>query len=141
MEEIVAASRQKPRIWTSVLSGISALALLLALASVFGVTAHAVVQRVPEIAVRMALGAAPRDIMWLVMHRATPLLAVGVTVGAATAWLLTGLISPLLFGLSAREPLVFVAASAAVLGTGLLATYAPARRASRVAPADALRPF
>jgi putative ABC transport system permease protein len=141
MEEIVAASRQKPRIWTSVLSGISALALLLALASVFGVTAHAVAQRVPEIAVRMALGAAPRDIMWLVMHRATPLLAVGVTAGAATAWLLTGLISPLLFGLSAREPLVFVAASAAVLGTGLLATYAPARRASRVAPADALRPF
>jgi ABC-type antimicrobial peptide transport system permease subunit len=140
MDEVVAASREKPRIWTSVLSGVSALALLLAGASVCGVTAHSVAQRAPEIAVRMALGAALRDIMRLVMHRATPLLAMGVTAGAVTAWLLTGLMSPLVFGLSAREPLVFVAATGVVLAAGLLASYLPARRAAQVAPADALRP-
>jgi len=67
--------------------------------------------------------------------------AAGLGVAAATTISLTGLMSPLLFGLRAREPLVFVAAAAVVLGAGLLASYAPARRASRVALADALRPF
>ncbi|HSL69284.1 MAG TPA: FtsX-like permease family protein, partial [Longimicrobiales bacterium] len=114
-------------------------ALVLALSGVYGVMAYSVARRRREIGVRVALGARPRDVMRLVIGRAVLITAVGVVIGVLAALALTRLLTGLLWGVSVSDPLTFVATPLLLAGAALLASYVPARRATRVDPIIALK--
>jgi putative ABC transport system permease protein len=116
-----------------------ALALLLASIGLYGVASYAVSQRTREIGVRMALGAQPSSVVGLVLGHGMILVAAGLAIGLVAAYAAAGLMQSLVIGISPRDPVTF-AGTAAVLGViALLATYIPARRATRIDPLIALR--
>jgi putative ABC transport system permease protein len=136
----VVASTLSPQRFNLVLLGIFAVvALLLAAIGIYGVIAYSVTQRTHEIGVRVAVGAQPRDIVQLVLGESGRLVAAGTILGLAGAAILTRFISSMLFGVTARDPLTFLAVAALLAGVALLASYVPARRAMRVDPIIALR--
>jgi predicted permease len=114
------------------------LALALACVGLYGVMAYSVGQRTQEIGLRMALGAGPRAVLRLVLQQGLTLVGAGVALGVAGALGVSQLIQSLLFG-SARDPLSFIAASAALVAVAAIASFLPALRASRVDPLVALR--
>ncbi|HWI20041.1 MAG TPA: FtsX-like permease family protein [Vicinamibacterales bacterium] len=114
-------------------------ALVLAIAGVYGVMAYTVNQRVPEIGLRVALGASPSDVMRLVLREGALLVVIGLAVGAALSMAGAQFISGLLFGVSARDPIVFAAVSILVTFAALVACLVPGRRALGVDPLIALR--
>jgi predicted permease len=117
----------------------AAVALLLGVVGIYGVISYVATQRTREIGIRMALGAAERDVRQLFLRHGVLLSVVGIAAGLAGAAGLTRLMSALLFGVSPMDPATYAAVAAGLAGTALLASYLPARRASRVDPADALR--
>jgi len=117
----------------------SACALVLATLGVYGLMAYLVSQRTREIGIRLALGAESTDVVALVVGRGVWLAVVGVAVGSAAAIGLTRLLDGMLFGVTATDPIAFVSVMALTLIAALAATYVPARRALKVAPAVALR--
>jgi putative ABC transport system permease protein len=121
------------------LSGFSAVALVLCLLGLYGVLAHSVSTRGHEISIRMALGARPAQVLGLVMGQGLRWVVTGIVLGLATAWVLSRLVESLLFEVSAREPAYFVAAPVLLTLVALLASWLPARRAARIAPARALK--
>ena len=114
-------------------------ALLLAIAGVYGVMAYTVNQRVPEIGLRVALGASPRDVMSLVLREGGVLIVIGLAVGALLSFAGARFISGLLFGVSARDPIVFAGVSLLVAMAALGACLIPGRRALKIDPLLALR--
>ena len=114
-------------------------ALLLAVAGVYGVMAYTVSQRVPEFGLRVALGATPGDVLGLVLKDGGVLVAAGLALGTALTIGGSRLLSGLLFSVSARDPLVLVGVAALVALAGLGACLVPGRRALRVDPLLALR--
>lgn len=128
-----------PRFRTVLLVVFAVVALLLAIARVYGVMAYTVNQRVPEIGLRIALGASPRDVMGLVLGEGGVLVAIGLAVGAALSLAGARFISGLLFGVSARDPLVFAGVSVLVAIAALCACLIPGRRALKIDPLLALR--
>lgn len=125
---------------TLILLGIfSGLAVLLAAIGVYGVIAYSASRRVPEMAVRMALGAQRRDVLRLVLAQSGRIALAGIGVGVAAALALTRLMTGLLYGVSPFDPLTVVAAAALLGSIALLAGYLPARRAARVDPMRVLR--
>jgi putative ABC transport system permease protein len=139
LEEVVARSISEPRFYTVLLGAFAAMAVFLAALGIFGVLSYAVVQRSREIGIRVALGAHPGDVLWMVLAQAASLAAIGVLLGLAGTLALSRAIGSLLFELSPTDPAT-LAATAALLGTvALLASYLPARRATRVDPVIALR--
>lgn len=128
------------RRFDTLLTGLFAgLALLLATVGIFGVTAYAVTQRTREIGVRMALGAQPRDVLRLVLGRGLKLILYGIGAGLAVAFVLTRVLSTMLYGVTSTDPLTFIAVSLGLIFVALLACYIPARRATKVDPLIALR--
>jgi putative ABC transport system permease protein len=121
------------------LAGFAALALLLASVGIYGVMAQAVIQRTPEFGVRMALGAGPGDIRQLVLRYALNMTVVGIAVGTLGAIALSRFLSNALFGISANDPVTFAGVVTLLGSVALLASYIPARRATRVDPVEALR--
>lgn len=115
------------------------LATLLAVIGLYGVMAFTVARRTREIGVRMALGAVPADVVWLVMREAIVLVGAGVVLGLGAAWGSGRLVSSQLYGVSANDPWTMAGAAAALAIVALLAGYLPARRATRVNPVLALR--
>jgi ABC-type antimicrobial peptide transport system permease subunit len=112
---------------------------MLASAGLYGVMSYLVNQRTSEIGIRMALGARPMDVLGLVVRKAMLLTGGGVVLGMMAAAAATQLMSRLLFGVQARDPMVFAVAPAILIAVAMLASYIPARRASRVDPLVALR--
>jgi len=115
------------------------LALLLAGLGLYGVMSYAVSRRRTEIGIRMALGAGPAGAVRLILLRVAALVGLGVMVGAAVALWAARFVSTLLFGLPPRDPTTLVAAALLLAGVGAFAGWLPARRASRVDPAEVLR--
>jgi len=139
MEMTMATAAATPRFRTVLLVVFAGVALLLAIAGVYGVMAYTVNQRVPEIGLRVALGASPSDVMQLVLREGAMLVVIGLVAGAALSFAGARFISGLLFGVSARDPLVFGGVSALVAIAALAACLIPGRRALRVDPLLALR--
>ena len=139
MEMTMAGATATPRFRTVLLVVFAVVALLLAIAGVYGVMAYTVNQRVPEIGLRVALGASPGDVIGLVLREGAVLVAIGLVVGAALSYAGAQFISGLLFGVSARDPIVFAVVSALVATAALGACLVPGRRALKVDPLLALR--
>jgi putative ABC transport system permease protein len=139
MEEITAQSIGQERFTLLLLGVFSSLALLLAVAGIYGVMSYAVAQRTHEIGVRVTLGAQTRDVLKLVIAQGMALALAGVGIGLASALALTRFIRGLLFGVSPTDSMTFVGVAALLALVALVACYVPARRASKVDPMVALR--
>lgn len=139
MDKTMAGATATPRFRTVLLVVFAVVALLLAVAGVYGVMAYTVNQRVPEIGLRVALGASPGDVMGLVLREGALLVVIGLAIGAALSYAGAQFISGLLFGVSARDPLVFAGVSMLVAAAALAACLVPGRRALKVDPLLALR--
>ena len=121
------------------LGAFAVFALILATVGVYGVISYLVTQGTHDIGIRIALGAPRAGILGLVVKQGMELAAVGIAAGLAGALLLTRLMNSLLFGVSATDALTFSAVAAVMAGVALLASYVPARRATRLDPLAALR--
>jgi putative ABC transport system permease protein len=139
MDEILSGTLA-PHLFSTVLIGVfAALAMLLAAVGIYGVMSYMVGKRTNEIGIRMALGAQPRDALRLVVGHGAKLAFFGIVIGAAGALALTKLMTGLLYGVRAYDPLTFVAVAILLALVALLACYIPARRAMKVDPMVALR--
>lgn len=139
MESWVSGTVAVPRMTSVLLAGFAGLAVLLVAVGIFAVMAYAVSQRTREIGVRMALGANSSAILGGVTRDAARLAVAGIAIGLLGSWLLPRVLSTLLVGVSAADPLVWLGAAALLLIVALVASWVPARRASRVDPVTALR--
>jgi putative ABC transport system permease protein len=139
MDNLLSETVAQPRLQTGLLSLFAGLALLLAGVGLYGVLAYAVAQRRHEIGVRMALGAQKRDVLSLVLSQGLKLVLAGLALGLIFALVLTRLLTSLLYGVKPTDPLTLAAVSFVLVGIALLACWVPARRASRIAPMEALR--
>jgi predicted permease len=139
LAEHVNASLTQERLMARLAALFGALALLLAGLGLYGVTSYAVSRRRAEIGIRMALGAAQRDVVWMVMRDVLILVGVGIGVGVPAALALTSVVRSQLYGLTGHDPVTLVLATVGLAVIALLAGYIPAMRASRLDPMRALR--
>ena len=139
MEEVISESMAGTSYQALLLGVFALLALLLTAVGIYGVMAYAVTQRTHELGIRMALGAQPGTVLGLVIGQGAKLALAGVALGLAGAFPVTRLMSSLLFGVSARDPLTFGAVAGLLTAVALVACYIPARRAMKVDPMVALR--
>jgi predicted permease len=142
MQDLVSDSMSAQRFPMILLGAFAFLALVLACVGLYGVISYSVTQRVQEIGIRMALGAAKQQIVQMVIRQALRLALAGLIIGSMAALLLTRLLtsfSHLLYGVGRSDPATFGAVSLLLIGVAILACYIPARRASRVDPMVALR--
>jgi putative ABC transport system permease protein len=139
LEDIVADNTAPRRLAALLLGMFAVVALILAAVGIYGVMSYSVTQRTHEIGIRMALGAQRRDVVRLVVGQGLTLAVIGVAFGLAAAFALTRFISTLLFRVSATDPVTFGALSLLLASVAMLASYFPARRATRVDPLVALR--
>jgi putative ABC transport system permease protein len=140
MEEIVAASFWRQRLQGQVLGLFATLAIILATVGIYGVISYAVMQRTREFGVRVALGAQRRDVIGLVLAEGSRLAAVGVAIGIGGSLWLAGLLRSLLYEVKPTDPATFVGVAVGLAVVALVASYVPARRATRVDPVVAMRP-
>jgi len=139
MQEIVAASVAKQRMAMLLLTAFSALALLLSAVGIYGVISYLAGQRTHEIGIRVALGASRADVLRLVLGEGMRIALVGVGVGIVAALGFTRLLTQIIYGVGANDPLTFVGVAVLLTAVALLACYIPARRAMRVDPIVVLR--
>jgi ABC-type antimicrobial peptide transport system permease subunit len=139
MDEVVSRSTANTDFNTLVLTIFACTALLLAAIGIYGLMAYSVEQRTQEIGIRLALGAESGSVRNMVIFQGMRLALIGVVIGVGSAFGLTKLIASLLYGVKARDPLVFVGIPVLLSAVALLAVWLPARRATRVSPIDALR--
>jgi predicted permease len=139
MDQWIANSLAAPRFNVVLLGTFAGLALILASVGIYGVVSHSVTQRTRELGLRVAVGAQPRDVVAMVLRESLLVVAVGMTVGLAAALLGTRALSGLLFGIGAMDPATWIAVTSLLFGVAFLASYVPARRATRIDPMIALR--
>jgi ABC-type antimicrobial peptide transport system permease subunit len=123
----------------SLAAGLGLLGLILAIVGVYGVMSYSVRQRTQEIGIRIALGARPSDILRIVGRQGLVIVVSGLTVGLLASWLAGRLVSDFLVGVTPSDPLTYVGVSALLAFVAFLASYLPARRASRIDPMVALK--
>jgi predicted permease len=139
ISEVLSQSLWAPRMGAGLLGLFGGLALLLASVGIYGVMAYSVSQRTQEIGIRVAMGAARRDVLALVLKEGMRTVGIGVAFGVALSLVAARLLSSLLFGVGAADPATFSLTPLLLAGVALLATYLPARRAAAVDPISALR--
>jgi predicted permease len=139
MDEVVSRSTSRDRFNMWLMTVFGASALLLAAIGIYGLMAYSVAQRTQEIGIRLALGAEASDVKNMVVMQGLKLTIAGIVIGLGCAFLLTRLLAALLFGVTARDPVVFGSVPLLLALVALVAVWIPARRASRVDPILALR--
>jgi predicted permease len=139
MDEVVTTSIAGQRFAAMLLGVFAGLAFVLSAIGIYGVMAFAVAQRTHEIGIRLAIGANARNIMALILGRGMALVGIGMAVGLIGALALTRFLASMLYGVSANDPLTYMAVGLLLAGVASLASYIPARRAMRVDPMVALR--
>jgi putative ABC transport system permease protein len=139
LESYVAQARTRTRFITMLSGLLAVIALLLACIGIYGVTSYSVAQTTNEIGVRLALGAQRRDIVRMVLRRSMLAVGLGVVVGGAGSFMLTPLLSNLLFQVQAKDWATFIVVAALLCLVGFVACFVPAAKASRTDPTVALR--
>jgi len=139
MDQVVWAQTGRQRFNALLMSIFGSTALLLAAIGIYGLMAYSVEQRRQEIGIRMALGAESHDVRNMVVRQGMQLALAGIVVGLAVAWALSRSLESQLYGVKARDPLVFIAAAIVLIAVALASVWLPAARASRVNPIDSLR--
>lgn len=137
--QVVGVSIARPRFYMTLLTAFAGVALVLAAVGIYGVFSYLVSQRVREIGIRLALGAGRTDVLSLVIGRAMRLVLLGLSIGLVATFAMNRIITRLLFGIDSTDPFTIAAVSFLLAAVGFTACYLPARRASRVDPAIALR--
>jgi predicted permease len=139
MQQLVSGSVAQPRFRTMILAAFSLLALVMASIGIYGVMSYLVIQRTREFGIRLSLGATRNDVLRLVLGRAATLIGAGTCLGLVGSGLLVRLITKLLFGTAPLDPITFAAVPVLLAAVALVASYIPARRATRIDPVVALR--
>lgn len=139
LSEHIDEALSQERMIATLLGAFGLLALLLAAVGIYGVMSYSVTQRTRELGVRIALGAEPSDILKLVVGRGLMLTLIGSALGLLAAASLTRVVEGLLFGVKPTDPVIFVAITVLLTGVALVASFVPARRASKVDPMTAVR--
>jgi putative ABC transport system permease protein len=139
LDQYFSDSVAEPRFISLLLSSFATLSVLLACLGIYGVVSYSVLQRTHEIGIRMALGADSGRVVRAVLSKGMVLALIGVMIGLAGSFALVHVLSSLLFGVRATDPLTFAGAAFALLCFAALASYIPARRAAAVNPMTALR--
>jgi MacB-like periplasmic core domain/FtsX-like permease family len=139
LKTAVSESMEAPRSTMWLFAIFAVIALVLGAVGVYGVISYSVVERTPEIGIRLALGAEKRQVMRLVMGQGARMALIGIGIGIAGALALTRLLASLLTAVRPSDPATFTVVSALLLGVALFASYLPARRATKVDPMAALR--
>jgi predicted permease len=139
MSAVVSDSVSTPASTTILFVAFAALALILGIIGIYGVLAFLVSTRTREIGIRIALGALPRDVLWLVLKEGARFSLIGIALGLASAFVTTRLLAHELYGVSPADPVTFLAATTVMAAVTMLACYIPTRRAMRIDPIIALR--
>jgi putative ABC transport system permease protein len=139
IEELLDQQVAEPRLYAVLLGVFAAIAMALAAVGVYGITSYSVTERTREIGIRIALGARRRDILGMVIRKGAALTLTGVAIGISAALASSHIMSSLLFEVSANDPFTFVSISVLLTCAALLASYIPARRATKVDAIIALR--
>ena len=139
LEQAIARWVFLPRLSMTLLAAFAGAALLLAVVGIYGVIAYSVSQRTTELGLRMALGAGARDLTGLVVRNSMSFVALGMAVGLGGAFVSARFLSGQLFAVSPLDPLVYLSVALVLVLAALIASYLPARRATRVDPMEALR--
>jgi ABC-type antimicrobial peptide transport system permease subunit len=139
MEDVLSTAVSAPKSIMSLLIGFAAIALVLGIVGIYGVLSFSVRSRAAELGVRVALGAQPKDLAFMVIRQAMSLTLVGVIIGLAGAALLMQVLRGMLFGVAPLDPTTFVIAPVLMLVAALIASYIPAHRASSLDPIKVLR--
>jgi ABC-type antimicrobial peptide transport system permease subunit len=139
MEQVFRGATARTSFTMAMLGAASGIALLLGLIGIYGVVSYVVSQRTREIGVRMALGATAPSVRGMVVRQGLSLAGAGIGMGLLAAGLLSSVMSSLLFGVNALDPLTYGAVAVALVGTAAFASWLPARRAAGVDPSRALR--
>jgi putative ABC transport system permease protein len=139
MNTVVAGAVQAPRSMAWLVGGFALLALGLAAAGIYGVVSHGVLRRTRELGVRLALGAQPGSVAWLVMRGSLRDMTLGTVAGLFVAWALARWIRTLLFGVAAHDVMSFSMAPVVLVAVGVLANLFPVYRAIRIDPVKSLR--
>jgi putative ABC transport system permease protein len=139
MEQVIAESLSRQNFNMMLLAIFAGIALLLAAIGIYGLISYSVEQRMQEIGIRVALGAARGDVLRLIVWQGMRLAGIGIVLGLAGAYGVTRLLASLLFGVKATDPVTFGGVAALVALVALGASFAPAHRAAAIAPSDALR--
>ena len=139
MDQMIASSFASQRFYMLLLGIFAAVGLVLALIGIYSVISYSVTESTREIGIRMALGAQRRDVLGMVLRNGMLMALCGIGLGLGLAWVVTRLMSSLLFDVSTTDPLIFLSISLVLLAMALLACYLPARKATTVDPMVALR--
>jgi len=139
MDDRLSKSVAQPRFRTTLIALFAVVALVLACVGIYGVISYSVTLRTHEIGIRMALGAQRGHVLKMVIGQAIVLAIAGVALGLTGSYALTSLMSKLLFGVKPTDPATFLITAAILSFTALIASYLPARRATKIDPLEALR--